>query len=79
MHEVRFKYLRLQFYNTNRQQKLLASLPNLLKMIMVLLEEQRPYQQRAEASAEVARLEAALEKRRQRRRQRQGTRGKQAA
>ncbi len=77
--EVRCKYLRRQLEHPNRQKNLVASLPKLLELVMVLIEEQRQYQQRAEASEEVARLEAALEKRRQRRRQRQGTRGKQAA
>lgn len=77
--EVRCKYLRRQLEHPNRQQNLVASLPKLLELIMVLIEEQRPYQERAEASAEVVRLEAALERRRQGHRQHQGRRSKQAA
>ncbi len=77
--EVRCKYLRRQLEHPKRQKNLVASLPKLLELVMVLIEEQRPYQERAEASAEVARLEAALERRRQRRRQGQGRRGQQAA
>ncbi len=79
--EVRCKYLRRQLEHPNRQKNLVACVPKLLELIMVLIEEQRQYEQRASSWQEVARLEAKLEQRRKKRpsRRSHARRAKQAA
>ena len=75
--EIRCKYLRRRLAGqTNRTKNLVATIPPLLALVMTLIREERPYQQRPESLAAMRRLEAKLEEkkpakrpRRQRRRQ----------
>ncbi len=60
--EVRCKYLRRRLKGqTNRSKNLVATIPNLLTLVMRLLREERPYRERPDTLAEMHRLEAQLE------------------
>jgi transposase len=62
--EVRAKYLRRRLAgHPNRQKNLVASIPQLLALVVALLRERRPYEERTEVGDQVRRLEAGLEKR----------------
>lgn len=66
--EVRAKYLRRRLAgHPNRQKNLLAALPQLLTLVVALMRDGRPYEERAEALEEVRHLEAELDKRPKRR------------
>ena len=54
--EVRCKYLRRRLKGqTNRNKNLVATIPNVLALLMALIQEERAYQERPEASAGAAR------------------------
>lgn len=55
--EVRIKYLTRQIKRRNHRNNIVASTPQLLKLIMALAKEQRPYEQRAEAHNRMKHLE----------------------
>ena len=77
--EVRCKYLRRRLKGqTNRPKNLVATIPNVLALVMTLLREQRPYEQRSDAVAEMHRLEAELEDKKLVKRPRRARRAKQA-
>ena len=55
--EIRIKYLRRQLHKPCYRKSLIACVPVLLKLIMTLVKEQRPYEFRDEKVAEMKRLE----------------------
>lgn len=60
--EIRCKYLRRRLKGqTNRNKNLVAAIPSLLALVMALIRERRPYEQRPDALAEMHRLEAQRE------------------
>lgn len=59
--EVRIKYLRRQLHKPCYRKSLIACVPVLLKLIMVLVKEQRPYEFRDEKVTEMKRLEREYE------------------
>jgi transposase len=71
--EVRAKYLRRRLAgHTNRQQNLVAAIPQLLALVIALMREERCYEARPEKVEEVRRLEAELERRKKQRRKSPG-------
>ena len=59
--EVRIKYLRRQLVRRGYRKNLVACVPVLLKLIVTLIKENRPYQELAEKLAELSDLEARYE------------------
>lgn len=55
--EVRIKYLTRQIKRRNHRKNIVASTPQLLKLITTLAKEQRPYEHRAEAQNRMKQLE----------------------
>ena len=73
--EIRTKYLRRRLCGQrNRNKNLVAVIPPMLALVMSLVREQRPYEERPGALADVRRLEAELEHKKPPRRSRQRSR-----
>jgi hypothetical protein len=71
--EIRCKYLRrLIKGQTNRTKNLVATIPNMLALVMRLISEERSYEHRPEAIAEMHRLEAQFEDKKPTERPRRG-------
>lgn len=79
--EVRMKYLERRLkHGGSRTKHLVACIPQLLQLLMALMRDRRPYQERAEALAQMKRLEARYQavQRRKGKHRAQGTRTKAA-
>ncbi len=69
--EIRTKYLRRRLQGQrNRNKNLVAAVPQLITLLMTLLRDGRPYEERPNALAEMRRLEAELERKQPARRPR---------
>ena len=77
--EVRCKYLRRRLAGqTNRTKNLVATIPPMLALVMTLIRQERPYQQRPESLAAMRRLEAKLEDKKPAKRPRRQRRAQEA-
>jgi transposase len=65
--EVRIKFLRRQLKSTKYRKNIIASTSPLLKLIMVLVKEQRPYQMRSETLDQMRDLELQVTQRKEER------------
>jgi len=65
--EVRIKFLRRQLKSSKYRKNIIASTSSLLKLIMVLVKEQRPYQMRSETLDQMRALELQVAQRKEER------------
>jgi hypothetical protein len=63
--EVRIKFLRRQLKSSKYRKNIIASTSPLLKLIMVLVKEQRPYQMRSETVDQMRALEQQVSQRKE--------------